>query len=80
MKEIEVIKEHKKIELITSYNTKLLTKYPPITQVTTTVTITRTIIISHTVCLSVGPATETPKLIHYRVVLFHTPDIGLIDL
>ena len=30
--------------------------------------------------LSVGPASETPKLIHYRVVLFHTPDIGLIDL
>ena len=32
------------------------------------------------VCLSVGPASETPKLIHYRVVLFHTPDIGLNDL
>ena len=30
--------------------------------------------------MSVGPASETPKLIHYRVVLFHTPDIGLIDL
>ena len=34
---------------------------------------------THT-CLSVGPASETPKLIQYRVVLFHTPDIGLIDL
>ena len=32
------------------------------------------------VCLSVGPASNTPKLIHYRVVLFHTPDIGLNDL
>ena len=32
------------------------------------------------VCLSVGLASETPKLIHYRLVLFHTPDIVLIDL
>ena len=32
------------------------------------------------VCLSVGPAYETPKLIHYRVVLFHTPYIGLTDV
>ena len=48
MKEIEVIKEHKIIELITSYKTKVLTKYPPLTQVTTKVTITGTIIISHT--------------------------------
>ena len=32
------------------------------------------------ICLSVGTASETPKLIHYRVVLFHTPDIGLNDL
>ena len=32
------------------------------------------------VCLSIGPASETPKLIHYGVVLFHTPDIGLIYL
>ena len=31
-------------------------------------------------CLSVGPASETPKLLQYRVVLFHTPDNGLIDL
>ena len=34
----------------------------------------------NSVCLSVGPASETPKIIHYRVVLFHTPDICLIDL
>ena len=32
------------------------------------------------ICLSVGPASETPKLIHYRAVLFHTPDSGLTDL
>ena len=32
------------------------------------------------VCLYVGPASETPKFIHYRLVLYHTPDIGLIDL
>ena len=31
------------------------------------------------VCLSVGLATGIPKLIHYRVVLFHTPDSGLTD-
>ena len=30
--------------------------------------------------LSVCPASETPKIIHFRVGLFHTPDIGLIDL
>ena len=30
--------------------------------------------------LSVGPASETPRLIQYRVVLFHTSDIGLNDL
>ena len=33
-----------------------------------------------TICLSVGPASETPNHINYRVVLFHTPDIGLINL
>ena len=32
------------------------------------------------VWLSVGPASKIPKLIHYRVVLFHTPNSGLIDL
>ena len=32
------------------------------------------------VCLSVGLVTGIPKLIHYRVVLFHTPDSGLTDL
>ena len=31
-------------------------------------------------CLSVGPASKIPNLIHYRVVLFHTPNSGLIDL
>ena len=36
--------------------------------------------VSNSVCLSVGQASDTPKLIHYRVVLFHTQDIGLIDL
>ena len=30
--------------------------------------------------LYVGPASVIPKLIHYRVVLFHTPDSGLTDL
>ena len=33
-----------------------------------------------TVYLSVGPASVIPKLIHYRVVLFHTPDSGLTDI
>ena len=32
------------------------------------------------VCLSVGPASKIPKLIHFRVVLLHTPNSGLIDL
>ena len=32
------------------------------------------------VYLSVGPAYKIPKLIHFRVVLFHTPNSGLIDL
>ena len=31
-------------------------------------------------CLSIGPASEIPKLIHYRVVVLHTPDSGLTDL
>ena len=30
--------------------------------------------------MSVVPASEIPKLIHYRVVLFHTPDSGLTYL
>ena len=37
-------------------------------------------IIKTETCLSVGLASEIPKLIHYRVVLFHTPDSGLTDL
>ena len=32
------------------------------------------------VCLSVGPASKIPKIIHYMVLLFHTPNGGLIDL
>ena len=31
------------------------------------------------VCLSVGMVTGIPSLIHYRVVLFHTPDSSLTD-
>ena len=31
------------------------------------------------VCLSVGMVTGIPNLIHYRVVLFHTPDSSLTD-
>ena len=30
--------------------------------------------------LSVGLASVIPQLIHYRAVLFHTPDSGLTDL
>ena len=30
--------------------------------------------------LSVGPASKIPNLIHYRMVLFHTLNSGLIDL
>ena len=36
--------------------------------------------IDYVVCLSVGTASKIPKLIHYRVVLFHTPNSGMIDL
>ena len=32
------------------------------------------------VCLSVGPDSKIPKLIHYRVVLLHSPNSGLADL
>ena len=32
------------------------------------------------VCMSVGPVSKIPKLINYRVVLFHTLNSGLVDL
>ena len=32
------------------------------------------------VCLYVGPVSKIPNLIHYRVVLFHSLNSGLVDL
>ena len=37
-------------------------------------------LIGHSVFLSVGQVSKIPKLIHYRVVLFHTRNNSLVDL